>query len=58
MHLGLSRSGKALGFGRLNRSAESIPMLGKKTSLNVATAAGIVLYELLRKYCVLSMKAR
>jgi tRNA G18 (ribose-2'-O)-methylase SpoU len=27
-----------------------IPMLGKKTSLNVATAAGIVLYELLRKY--------
>jgi tRNA G18 (ribose-2'-O)-methylase SpoU len=31
-----------------------IPMLGKKTSLNVATAAGIVLYELLRKYCILS----
>jgi 23S rRNA (guanosine2251-2'-O)-methyltransferase len=31
-----------------------IPMLGKKTSLNVATAAGIVLYELLRKYCSLS----
>ena len=27
-----------------------IPMLGKKTSLNVATAAGVVLYELLRKY--------
>jgi len=27
-----------------------IPMLGKKTSLNVATAAGIVVYELLRKY--------
>ena len=27
-----------------------IPMLGKKESLNVATAAGIVLYELLRKY--------
>lgn len=27
-----------------------IPMLGKKTSLNVATAAGIVLYDLLRKY--------
>lgn len=25
-------------------------VLGKKTSLNVATAAGIVLYELLRKY--------
>lgn len=31
-----------------------IPMLGKKTSLNVATAAGIVLYELLRKYRDLS----
>ena len=29
-----------------------IPMLGKKTSLNVATAAGVVLYELLRKYRV------
>src|SRR5215468_7859379 len=31
-----------------------IPMLGKKTSLNVATAAGIVLYELLRKYRILN----
>ncbi|MCW5966483.1 MAG: RNA methyltransferase [Bryobacterales bacterium] len=27
-----------------------IPMLGVKHSLNVATAAGVVLYELLRKY--------
>ena len=35
-----------------------IPMLGKKTSLNVATAAGIVLYELLRKYRVLSINSR
>ena len=34
-----------------------IPMLGQKTSLNVATAAGIVLYELLRKYRALSIKA-
>jgi tRNA G18 (ribose-2'-O)-methylase SpoU len=33
-----------------------IPMLGKKTSLNVATAAGVVLYELLRKYRTLRMK--
>ena len=33
-----------------------IPMLGKKGSLNVATAAGVVLYELLRKYRTLSMK--
>ncbi len=29
-----------------------IPMLGQKNSLNVATAGGIVLYELLRKYVV------
>ena len=34
-----------------------IPMLGKKTSLNVATAAGIVLYELLRKYRISKMNA-
>jgi tRNA G18 (ribose-2'-O)-methylase SpoU len=27
-----------------------IPMLGRKQSLNVATAGGVVLYELLRKY--------
>lgn len=27
-----------------------IPMLGRKRSLNVATAGGVVLYELLRKY--------
>jgi tRNA C32,U32 (ribose-2'-O)-methylase TrmJ len=30
-----------------------IPMLGQKKSLNVATAGGMVLYELLRKYRVL-----
>lgn len=35
-----------------------IPMLGKKTSLNVATAAGVVLYELLRKYRALSREGR
>ena len=35
-----------------------IPMLGQKTSLNVATAAGIVLYELLRKYRILSRDIR
>jgi tRNA G18 (ribose-2'-O)-methylase SpoU len=33
-----------------------IPMLGQKTSLNVATAAGVVLYELLRKYRNLNLK--
>ena len=27
-----------------------IPMLGQKKSLNVATAGGVVLYELLRKW--------
>ncbi len=30
-----------------------IPMLGKKHSLNVSTAGGIVIYELLRKYQLL-----
>lgn len=34
-----------------------IPMLGRKNSLNVATAAGVVLYELLRKYRILRMKS-
>lgn len=32
-----------------------IPMLGQKKSLNVATAGGIVLYELLRKFRSLGM---
>jgi 23S rRNA (guanosine2251-2'-O)-methyltransferase len=27
-----------------------IPMLGRKHSLNVATAGGVVIYELMRKY--------
>ena len=31
-----------------------IPMMGKKNSLNVATAGGVVLYELLRKYRALN----
>jgi 23S rRNA (guanosine2251-2'-O)-methyltransferase len=35
-----------------------IPMLGRKHSLNVATAGGVVLYELLRKYRQLMDKAR
>jgi 23S rRNA (guanosine2251-2'-O)-methyltransferase len=35
---------------RLADSHIRIPMLGIKHSLNVATAAGVVLYELLRKY--------
>ena len=35
-----------------------IPMLGRKHSLNVATAGGIVIYELLRKYRVMLDRAR
>lgn len=35
-----------------------IPMLGRKNSLNVATAGGVVLYELFRKYRVLSAKPK
>jgi tRNA G18 (ribose-2'-O)-methylase SpoU len=34
-----------------------IPMLGEKKSLNVATAGGVVLYELLRKYRALRVAA-
>lgn len=34
-----------------------IPMLGRKRSLNVATAGGVMLYELLRKYRELSENA-
>ncbi len=35
-----------------------IPMLGRKHSLNVATAGGIVIYELLRKYVALAPALR
>ena len=35
-----------------------IPMLGKKHSLNVATAGGVLLYELLRKYRALTEARR
>ena len=35
-----------------------IPMLGRKHSLNVATAGGVVIYELLRKYRRLSENVR
>jgi 23S rRNA (guanosine2251-2'-O)-methyltransferase len=34
----------------MSQTLVRIPMLGQKGSLNVATAAGVVLYELLRKY--------
>ena len=35
-----------------------IPMLGAKHSLNVATAGGVVIYELLRKYAVMAAAVR
>jgi 23S rRNA (guanosine2251-2'-O)-methyltransferase len=35
-----------------------IPMLGAKHSLNVATAGGVVIYELLRKYRALGLGLR
>ncbi|MCS6953901.1 MAG: RNA methyltransferase [Bryobacterales bacterium] len=35
-----------------------IPMLGKKESLNVATAGGVILYELLRKYRTMMERTR
>ena len=35
-----------------------IPMLGQKHSLNVATAGGVVIYELLRKYRALGGRLR
>jgi 23S rRNA (guanosine2251-2'-O)-methyltransferase len=33
-----------------------IPMLGSKHSLNVATAGGVVIYELLRKYRAIALR--
>lgn len=38
---------------RLADTHVRLPMLGRKHSLNVATAGGIVMYELLRKYRLL-----
>ena len=37
-------------FPQLCDTHVRIPMLGRKHSLNVATAGGVVIYELLRKY--------
>ena len=44
--------------GALADTHVRIPMLGRKHSLNVATAGGVVLYELLRKYRGLRKKLR
>src|SRR5262245_60995168 len=46
---GHEKNGVAGSLGRRIETCVRIPMLGKKRSLNVATAAGVVLYELVRK---------
>ena len=43
---------------RLPGAHVRIPMLGQKRSINVATAGGAVLYELLRKWRDLSPEQR
>ena len=47
---GHETDGLTLELGALADTHVRIPMLGRKHSLNVATAGGVVLYELLRKY--------
>ena len=44
------------GISTLADTHVRIPMLGTKHSLNVATAGGVVLYELLRKYRALALR--
>jgi 23S rRNA (guanosine2251-2'-O)-methyltransferase len=46
--LGHEREGVSRGLAPLIDTVIRIPMLGRKRSLNVATAAGVALYELLR----------
>ncbi|HYL39453.1 MAG TPA: RNA methyltransferase [Bryobacteraceae bacterium] len=47
---GHETAGLAAGMLAMCDTHVRIPMLGRKHSLNVATAGGVVLYELLRKY--------
>ena len=47
---GHETDGLTPGIAALADTHVRIPMLGRKHSLNVATAGGVVLYELLRKY--------
>jgi 23S rRNA (guanosine2251-2'-O)-methyltransferase len=47
---GHEREGVAAALSPHIAKSVRIPMLGHKHSLNVATAAGVVLYELLRQY--------
>jgi tRNA G18 (ribose-2'-O)-methylase SpoU len=46
---GHEKDGVSSGLASSIETYVSIPMLGEKRSLNVATAAGVVLYELLRR---------
>jgi tRNA G18 (ribose-2'-O)-methylase SpoU len=46
---GHERDGVAADLAGVIETSVRIPMLGQKRSLNVATAAGVVLYELVRK---------
>ncbi len=46
---GHERAGVASDLTRHIETSVRIPMLGEKQSLNVATAAGVVLYELMRR---------
>ena len=47
---GHEREGVASGLTDCIDASVRIPMLGEKGSLNVATAAGVVLYELVRRH--------
>lgn len=47
---GHEREGVAEALAHRFHASVRIPMLGQKRSLNVATAAGVVLYELLRRH--------
>ncbi len=55
---GHETEGVSPGVGDLCQVHVRIPMLGEKHSLNVATAAGVVLYELLRKYSAANRHGR
>ena len=46
---GHERDGVSPGLARQADATVCIPMFGQKRSLNVATAAGVVMYELLRR---------
>jgi 23S rRNA (guanosine2251-2'-O)-methyltransferase len=53
---GHETDGLTSGVAALADTHIRIPMLGRKHSLNVASAGGVVLYELLRKYRGLSRR--